>query len=69
MMAVDVKSGATLEAGAPRVLPFSVRVPSAIIQSVYDVTPDGRQFVVVNETSPKSPPATVMLNWTAGLNK
>jgi Tol biopolymer transport system component len=71
LMSVPVKtSGAGIEFGTPRAL-FKTRLfgQQAILHE-FDVTPDGQRFIVgtlIGE--PKAPPPTVILNWTAELNK
>ena len=34
----------------------------------YDVTPDGKRFLINGPPADPGPPITVVLNWTAGLN-
>lgn len=71
MMSAPVKtSGAAIEFGTPHAL-FKTRIfgQQAILHE-FDVTPDGQRFIVgtlIGE--PKAPPPTVILNWTADLNK
>ena len=66
-MAVEVKSGAVFEAGVPKAL-FQTR--EAGLASPYDVTADGQRFVIVSEAQASAAsPATVVLNWQAGLKK
>ena len=72
LMVVEVKAGATFEAGAATPLvQIRRREPvSSTDVSSYDVSADGQRFLVntdVGETT--SPPLTVALNWTAGLKK
>ena len=71
MMSVTVKtSGAGIEFGSPRAL-FKTRLfGQQSILHEFDVTADGQRFIVgtlIGE--PKAPPPTVILNWTAELNK
>jgi hypothetical protein len=35
----------------------------------YDVTPDGQRFLINAQPADAGPPITVVLNWTAGLNR
>jgi hypothetical protein len=65
LMAVDVKSGANFDAGAPRLL---FETHSQVF--LYDVTADGQRFVAreVDQAQTFSP-ITVVLNWQAGLKK
>jgi hypothetical protein len=68
MMAVDVMVDPTLRVGKPRLL---FRGPFANIQGKnYDVTPDGRRFLMVR-TDPQVAPRdiTVVLNWMDDLRK
>jgi len=71
LMSVPVKTGgAGMEFGTPHAL-FKTRLfgQQAILHE-FDVTPNGQQFIVgtlIGE--PKAPPPTVILNWTAELNK
>jgi Tol biopolymer transport system component len=63
LMAVRVRTGATFDAGATVPL-FRLR------GTAYDVTRNGERFVTNDPTGPdKSPPITVVLNWTAELRK
>jgi eukaryotic-like serine/threonine-protein kinase len=69
--AVSVKkNGTELEYGAPKSL-FKARSPNFTgVFWPYDVTADGKRFLIgtlIGES--KSPPPTVILNWTAELNK
>ena len=66
LMAVDVKLGATFEAGVPKVL-FGTRVPTLRnFRNHYAVSADGQRFLInstIEETS--STPISVVVNWTA----
>jgi eukaryotic-like serine/threonine-protein kinase len=70
LMAVDItERGSTLEIGNPHAL-FQTHPPPARPGYYYDVSPDGKRFLLTNENSQGSPgPATLVLNWTAGLKK
>lgn len=70
MMAVDVAAkGPTIQAGVPRAL-FQVRLVSALyFARLYDVSPDGRRFLVLSLGESASPPLTLVVNWSADLNK
>jgi Tol biopolymer transport system component len=65
MMSVPITPGSPLGVGTPRELgpfPFLTSGPSRC----YDITPDGRRFVVESYEPPKPAPATglhVILNW------
>ncbi len=71
LMAVDVKAG-----GAPSG-PFEVGVPNLLFETgsvisllQYDVARGGQRFVMpVAEGGAEASPVTVILNWTAGLQK
>jgi serine/threonine protein kinase len=63
LMALDVKSGATLETGTPKVLfQTAVRVVPQFDQ--YCVTADGQRFIVA-ESSRDNRPISVVVNWPA----
>jgi Tol biopolymer transport system component len=71
LMAVEIKSGANFESGAPKLL-FDTHVPDAAYDgTAYDVTADGQRFIVLTplEQAPVRSPITVVLNWQAGLKK
>jgi hypothetical protein len=69
LMAVEVKSGASFEFSAPRNV-FDLQSISGISWSGYDVTRDGKKFLVVTESEvTAAAPFTVGLNWTAGLKR
>jgi serine/threonine protein kinase len=73
IMAVPIKLGATVIAGAPQRL-FSLGGDRATRPSprnaVYDVTPDGQRFLISAPAGePVSSRITVAMNWTAGLKK
>jgi hypothetical protein len=61
MVAVDVMPGATFEHGAPRML-FDTGIMTP--DSRFDVTADGRRFIIPAAVSNGSAPATVVVNWT-----
>jgi hypothetical protein len=67
MMAAPVEEkGNSIELLTPQVLFRSgVEAPSS---TPYDVTPDGKKFVI-NAISEQSSPLTLMVNWTANLKK
>ena len=69
LMSVEVKSGSSFEAGIPRVL-FRSRAMMGTTYARYAVKADRRRFLVISEIERvESPPATVVLNWTAGMKK
>jgi hypothetical protein len=68
LMAVDVRLSPRFEAGIPHSL-FDTRIfiPQLNIVFRYDVTPDGKRFLVdaVNQDQNQTAPITVVLNWLA----
>ena len=75
MMAVPVKAAAgptpTFDAGAPVTLFDAHRTPGGG-RFGYDVTGDGKRFLIVTTSSPvppPSPPLNVVVNWNAALKK
>lgn len=63
LMVSAVTPGATLETGTPRPL-FPTHLS---ITRFFDVSPDGRRFLLVDPLpNPVTPPMHVVLNWTAG---
>jgi Tol biopolymer transport system component len=72
LMAVEVKTaGGRFEAGVPRAL-VSTRAASlpGLFHTLYAITADGQRFLVITEGDEVvSQPATVVMNWTAGLKK
>ena len=70
MMSADVKTdGAAFEYGPPKPL-FETRMLFQYGGSdFFDVTPDGKFLIGTLVGEPTSPAPTVILNWTAALNK
>jgi eukaryotic-like serine/threonine-protein kinase len=70
LMAVEVKTGPTFEAGVPRAL-FQARVIDLYdVYKHYTVTKDGQRFLFVTPVEEvNSDPITVVLNWTAELRR
>ena len=73
MMAVDVATQPTFTAGPPRVL-YEGRFQSGwdlASTSGYDVSPDGRRFLRVQEMEPEQPPSqiNVVINWQEELKR
>jgi hypothetical protein len=64
-MSVDVKCGATLETGAPKVL-FQVPFPVDVRTIVYSAAENGNKFIL-GEPIDSNSSLSVVLNWTAGL--
>ena len=71
LMAVDVKTAsARLEAGQPKELFQTSAADAAVGNGVYDVTADGKRFLIVSAQQESAvSPITVVQNWTAGLKK
>jgi eukaryotic-like serine/threonine-protein kinase len=70
MMSVDIVPGPKLSAGTPKPL-FRATAPKTMgAFALYDVTPDGQRFLVVEPVvHGSSAPVNLVLNWTAGLTK
>jgi hypothetical protein len=68
LAAVEVKGGATLEAGVPQVL-FRTPVRLNPNQTEYAVTNDCQRFIFREPIGESVAPTTVVLNWTAELNR
>jgi Tol biopolymer transport system component len=73
LMAVDIKgNGSTFEAGVPQAL-FELRLQTIGLpgpRNFYVAAADGQRFLVVSAPEERiSTPTTVVLNWTAGLQK
>jgi Tol biopolymer transport system component len=72
MMAVDVKTGMSFEAGAPKALFQTHRRQPVSAQDVfsYDLSGDGQRFLVITKVDEgKTAPLAVMLNWAAEMEK
>ena len=75
LMAVDVKTSAKFEAGEPKALfdPQLLVRDSAEVYVHYDVTADGKRFLVNSLNSaadgPAEAPITVVVNWLAGVKR
>jgi serine/threonine protein kinase/Tol biopolymer transport system component len=73
VMAVAVNVASSFVAGTPKRLFFIGQTPAARDRGrsvVYDVTPDGARFLVsIPSGEPSSSRVTVVLNWTAGLQR
>ncbi len=69
MMAVDVKTSPRFESGIPHELFDSrILVPNSPSVTRYDVTPDGKRFLIntATQTGAAPEPIHVVLNWLAG---
>jgi hypothetical protein len=72
MMAVEVRTaGGRFEAGIPKALfPTRVNLRPGLSTESYAVRADGQRFLIASEDDEAvSQPATVVLNWTAGLKR
>jgi hypothetical protein len=72
MMAAPVTIGANFDAGRPvELFQTTPRQPMSFNdQVVYDVRPDGQRFLILTQTKQaEGTPMSVVLNWTAKLNK
>ena len=71
MMAVPVKTGANFDAGTPSALfqasPREMFATSEIF--AYDVSKDGQRFLINTQLKTAMTPLSVVLNWSAKLNK
>ena len=72
MMAVQVKTGNTFDAGTPITL-FQARPHkqiAALDLFTYDVSRDGQRFLINTQVEhPEASPMSVILNWSAELRK
>lgn len=63
-MAVEVSSGESFQAGIPKVL---FKVPQGVL--FWDVSPDGKNFLMAAPSANTQPKFAVTLNWQAALEK
>jgi hypothetical protein len=71
MMAVDIQPGARLQTSTPRTL-FEGNWSVLNVTRGYDVTPDGKYFIMARSGPVADPPVTrlnVVLNWFDELKK
>jgi hypothetical protein len=67
MMAVDVELAPKFHAGVPKAL---FQIPGFLgANARYSVTRDGKRFLLAINADLTDSPVTVVLNWTAALNK
>ena len=66
LMAVDVKAGATIETGVPKVL-FQTPITVRPTDGQFCVTGDGRRFLFGEPVGEAGKAITVVLNWASGL--
>jgi hypothetical protein len=71
MMAVPIDASGAFVAGVPQALFPTHRDQSRFIESrMYAVTKDGKRFLLPARTRPSSAaPVTVVVNWTAAIQK
>jgi serine/threonine protein kinase/Tol biopolymer transport system component len=65
MMAVDLRTGASFQAGVPQPL-FETHITT--METRYAVTRDGQRFLLPVSLG-EAGPATVVINWTAGIKR
>jgi hypothetical protein len=69
LMAVPVEKAAAFASGTPQPL-FQARFASATVRGMYRPTPDGQRFLIQTPLGRDSmQPATVILNWTSGIQQ
>jgi Tol biopolymer transport system component len=69
LMAVEVTTGATLEAGVAKAL-FPVRLETGLARNRFLPAKDGQRFLLVASPAREAmSPTTIVLNWMAGLGK
>jgi Tol biopolymer transport system component len=69
MEAAVAPKGAAVEAGIQReVLKAHFGLPGSFART-YDVTPDGKRFLILTSEEVGATPLTLVTNWTAGLKK
>jgi serine/threonine-protein kinase len=69
VVAVDVETGDEFAAGTPRVLFDDCYFEHIAYGRTYDITPDGRRFVMVKEMNPPHQRIAVVLNWFEELKR
>ena len=64
-MAVDVKTSPKFETGEPKLLFNSAFTETLTVSTLflYDVTPDGKRFLLIAPVGYAAAPITVVLNW------
>ena len=65
---VEVKGDVALQTGAPKAL-FQVPFRTEVNESQFDVSGDGKRFLLSLPVGEESKPISVVLNWTAGLKR
>ena len=70
LMSVEIATNSVFQAGVPKALFRTPLPPRSAVRESWDVTPDGKRFLLLAPVGPSGPaPLTVVLNWQAGLNK
>jgi eukaryotic-like serine/threonine-protein kinase len=69
LMEVDITTSPAFRAGVPRVLFQTPQTSISTLAYAWDVTPDGKRFLLPETTQEGRTPFTVVLNWQAGLKK
>jgi serine/threonine-protein kinase len=69
VMAVDVETGDEFAANTPRVLFDDCYLGNVAYGRDYDITPDGKRFVMVREMNPPPRRIAVVLNWFEELKR
>jgi Tol biopolymer transport system component len=73
LMAVDIKAGASFEAGIPHaVFDARLRAGTSLSNYLYDVAPDGQRFLMnatANDSVANPPSIVVETNWLAGVKR
>ena len=67
MMAVTVRTGATIEVGAPREIFRGDFVEDQYGDRSYDVMPDGQRFLMLRPNPAAAPDLRVVRNWSREL--
>ncbi len=68
MMAVDITTEPSFNAGTPRLL-FEGRYVSLGARAAYDVTPDGQRFLMIKESEQQVTQINIILNWFEELKR
>jgi Tol biopolymer transport system component len=68
MTSVEVKGGVAIQTGAPKAL-FQVPFRTQVNESQFDVSGDGKRFLLSLPVGEESKPISVVLNWAAGLKR
>jgi hypothetical protein len=68
-MSADLEAAPDLKAGIPSML-FQTRMAVTSTRDQYAVSTDGQRFLMITPAADPAPAAiTVVLNWTAGLQR